>query len=221
MKKECEIIRDILPNYIDKTTSNASNKLVEEHIKECKECNNYYLNLKSININMDNKEKRKINGFKIYNRKMKILKMCIVFFIIVILIISLNYVKIYKDKYRKADELAKYISESAELYAQNAERCPEVLYATIDNVISEDVYNSKTIYVTASDINEKKWQGTFKITLLEDSYPKILRNKNEIENDELKIGQKIIIIANSDGVQKIENELPEIAYPEYIVIISD
>lgn len=39
-KESCEIIRDILPLYIDDACSVDSKAFIEEHIKECNECEN-------------------------------------------------------------------------------------------------------------------------------------------------------------------------------------
>lgn len=41
MKKECEIIRDILPLYADDACSDSSREIVEEHLKECPDCAAY------------------------------------------------------------------------------------------------------------------------------------------------------------------------------------
>lgn len=38
MKTSCEIIRDLLPLYVEHVTSEASNALVEEHLNECPDC---------------------------------------------------------------------------------------------------------------------------------------------------------------------------------------
>lgn len=35
---KCEIIRDLLPSYIDELTSDESNKEIEKHIKTCNCC---------------------------------------------------------------------------------------------------------------------------------------------------------------------------------------
>lgn len=35
---KCEVIRDLLPLYIDECCSDESRRLVEEHLKECDEC---------------------------------------------------------------------------------------------------------------------------------------------------------------------------------------
>ena len=40
MKKndECKLIQDLLPNYIEKLTSEETNTYIENHIKDCKDC---------------------------------------------------------------------------------------------------------------------------------------------------------------------------------------
>jgi len=37
-KIDCEIVRDLLPSYVDGLTSGATNKAVEEHIADCTDC---------------------------------------------------------------------------------------------------------------------------------------------------------------------------------------
>ena len=39
---KCEIIRDLLPLYIDGLTSKESNQEIEKHLKNCEECQKYY-----------------------------------------------------------------------------------------------------------------------------------------------------------------------------------
>ncbi|HEY5535242.1 MAG TPA: zf-HC2 domain-containing protein [Ignavibacteria bacterium] len=36
---DCDVIKDLLPIYIEKLTSESSNKLIEDHIKSCSDCN--------------------------------------------------------------------------------------------------------------------------------------------------------------------------------------
>lgn len=38
MKISCDVIRDLLPSYIEDLTSEDSNKIIEEHIDECTNC---------------------------------------------------------------------------------------------------------------------------------------------------------------------------------------
>ena len=39
---KCEMIRDLLPLYIDGLTSEESNKEIDKHLKTCRECKEYY-----------------------------------------------------------------------------------------------------------------------------------------------------------------------------------
>lgn len=43
---KCEVIKDILPLYIENLCSDASKKEVEEHLEHCKECQQEYLQLR-------------------------------------------------------------------------------------------------------------------------------------------------------------------------------
>lgn len=38
-KIPCDVIRDLLPTYIDQMTSETSNRLIEEHLADCEACN--------------------------------------------------------------------------------------------------------------------------------------------------------------------------------------
>ena len=46
MNKQCEIVQDLLPLYVDNVCSQSSVQLVEEHLPECAECTEVYNNLK-------------------------------------------------------------------------------------------------------------------------------------------------------------------------------
>ena len=61
MKKNCNIIRDLLPLYIDGVCSEESKQLVEEHLKECAKCQEY---LKEIKFDIKESKESEINVFK-------------------------------------------------------------------------------------------------------------------------------------------------------------
>lgn len=46
MKYNCDLIKDLLPLYLDKTASDSSAKAVEEHMSECAECRRSYQEMK-------------------------------------------------------------------------------------------------------------------------------------------------------------------------------
>lgn len=88
-KKDCKIVQDLLPNFIDKLTSEDTNKFIENHLNECDECkkilNNMQTNLK---LDEDKKQGKTINFIKKYNKKLKVLKL-ILFLIALIILISI------------------------------------------------------------------------------------------------------------------------------------
>lgn len=68
---KCEIIRDLLPLYLDGLTSKESNTEIEAHMKDCAPCSEI---LQQMQKEMEIKEepkKRKFNPFRKFNRRMK------------------------------------------------------------------------------------------------------------------------------------------------------
>lgn len=87
-KKDCKIVQDLLPNYIDKLTSNETNQYIEEHINDCKDCKKILdVMQKDIQIEEKKLEKKKVKYIKKYNRRLKILKISLlsIVFILVVL----------------------------------------------------------------------------------------------------------------------------------------
>ena len=37
-KKDCKIVQDLLPNYVDNLTQKETNDFLEDHLKNCEEC---------------------------------------------------------------------------------------------------------------------------------------------------------------------------------------
>ena len=46
---KCEIIRDLLPSYIDGLTNSITNEEIDNHLKECEQCRIYYDEMKEMN----------------------------------------------------------------------------------------------------------------------------------------------------------------------------
>lgn len=69
MKKECEIVKDLLFCYNDGIASNSSKELVESHIKDCETCRLALEEMQKDKNQQDNKEE--IDYLKKINKKMK------------------------------------------------------------------------------------------------------------------------------------------------------
>lgn len=87
-KKDCKIVQDLLPNYIEKLTNKETNQYIEEHLEECEECKKILETMKK-DIALDSKKvnKEEVNYFKKYRNKMRILKAIILVIVILFLII--------------------------------------------------------------------------------------------------------------------------------------
>ncbi|MGN1271082.1 MAG: zf-HC2 domain-containing protein [Clostridia bacterium] len=71
---ECDIIQDLLPSYSDKISSKATNKLVEEHLKQCENCKIVLENMnKEIDTSYSDNQDEKIDYLKRYKKKRKAL----------------------------------------------------------------------------------------------------------------------------------------------------
>ena len=45
-QKQCKIVQDLLPTYIEDLTSEETNQYIEEHIKNCNDCEQALLDMK-------------------------------------------------------------------------------------------------------------------------------------------------------------------------------
>lgn len=82
-KEKCKIVQDLLPNYIDKLTSEETNSFVEKHLEECKECHEIIENMKKdFEKERNELNKKTIKYAKKYKRKVKHLWFVILLFIL-------------------------------------------------------------------------------------------------------------------------------------------
>jgi len=63
-KIPCEVIKDLLPLYIDELTSEITNKEIEEHVSECKGCSDCLNSMRSPDVEIDVEEETKIDLLK-------------------------------------------------------------------------------------------------------------------------------------------------------------
>lgn len=82
MKNNCKLVQDLLPNYIEKITTNETNEFVENHLKICGTCKEIYLNMTS-DIEKENvKNTEVVKTIKKYKRKIFFVKFVIIAIII-------------------------------------------------------------------------------------------------------------------------------------------
>ena len=89
-KRECKVIQDLLPNYVERLTNEETNKYIEEHMENCSEYKTVYENMKeSKKIKTEKSDKKEIKYLKKYRNKIKILKF-IIFIILAIFVLVIG-----------------------------------------------------------------------------------------------------------------------------------
>ncbi len=99
IRNECDIVRDIIPNYIEGNVRSNTKELVEEHIKTCKECREILEDLEKEKQEENNKKSsnEEIDYLKKYNLRMNLLKyfmlILTIFIIAIWVFIIVRYIK--------------------------------------------------------------------------------------------------------------------------------
>lgn len=86
MKRECKIIQDLLPNYIENVTAEETNEYIEEHLKNCEDCKKIYFSMKANIEAQPLEEKKEIKYMKKFNKQLRILKFILLAILIVFIL---------------------------------------------------------------------------------------------------------------------------------------
>ena len=177
-KKDCKIVQDLLPNYIENLTNEETNKFIEEHLKTCDECKIIYDNMKKdLNVANTTKEKKKVKFLKKYRNKLRILEIIILIIVVAFIVNTGRKMYIITDLNNKAQEYIKL---------ENYRRTSYSLYNGI--YTKEEVFSmgdrKKIITTTMSENGEKEILTIYgtKIGTVPDtqSYPPIEQYKQNM-----------------------------------------
>lgn len=100
MKNECNIVKELLPNYIENLLSDEAKDYVEKHLESCNKCKQTLEIIRDERTEIENNDKREeqveLNHLKKYKRKMSAIKL--VLFVVLLLILSICSLFIVKFK---------------------------------------------------------------------------------------------------------------------------
>lgn len=122
--KDCKIIQDLLPNYIEKLTTEETNRYIEDHFKICDNCKNTYEKMKN-EIQLENTktgkklDKREVNFFKRYKNKLRVLRIIILLIVLAFAISAVRKMYIVGDLYNKADQIVKNTNYHREIVSMS------------------------------------------------------------------------------------------------------
>ena len=192
-KRDCKIVQDLLPNYIEKLTNEETNMYIEEHLKECTECKTILENMqKELNINSNKRDEREVKYIKKFSNKMKILKFIILAFIIIYIAVVGRRTFIMASLSEKAKENQLYNNYYAKLYSYQGDS----LTITESYNKGEDYLTTITKFANDNQIQKITYykKGTEQLFLTE------FEGKKYIQNSETMVGGHILPVTYvSDG----------------------
>lgn len=108
-KTNCNIIKDLLPSYLDELCSTESCVLLEEHFKECENCKKLYERTKLEMLHTRSSNAKEIDYFKKIKANVS-RKNKVIFAIITLLFILLLYCNLNLTLYQYSNSLAMYLN---------------------------------------------------------------------------------------------------------------
>lgn len=96
-KRDCKIVRDLLPNYIEKLTNEVTNEFVEKHIATCEECKRVMQDMTGEVEVEEIEQDKEIKYLKGINKKVKV-TIAIVSLIVIIIASSITLYVYNKSK---------------------------------------------------------------------------------------------------------------------------
>lgn len=159
--KDCKIIQDLLPNYIEKLTNEDTNKYIEEHINNCNDCNRILENMKKdFKINNTKVDKREVKYIKKYSNKLNLLKIIILIFLIIFVVIVVRKMLIFSDLKNKAQEYTSSTNYHMTGYSYMQDETVKTELFVLDNrrkvIITKMLGNEKnivTMFTNGSNTN--------------------------------------------------------------------
>lgn len=184
-KRNCKIVQDLLPNYIENLTNEETNHFIEEHLKECPECQHIFDNMqKELKVNTTKRDEREVTYMKKFSGKMKLLKFIILALVIIYVIIVGGRTFIMTSLSEKAKENQSYNNYYAKLYSYQG----DTLTITESYNKGEDYLTTMTRVVNNNQIQKiihyKK--GNEQITLTEVDGKRYIQDSKEILGGQIR-----------------------------------
>lgn len=179
--KDCNLVKDLLPNYIDKVTSSETNIFMEEHLKNCDECRKSFEKMsEEMKIDYKSKDEKKINIFRKINNKIRLLKAIIFVIIFILVVIFIRKLVIINNIENMASEVnynnySKVMIETTEKYIAKTE-----YYQNNDNFIK---INTKMNDAGISKVISYKLNGKEDMRIFDNDKENDSVNKSSIEKD--------------------------------------
>lgn len=203
--KECKIVQDLLPSYIEKLTSKDTNEYVEGHLKTCDNCTSVYNDMKAeIKVNTTS-PKAEIDYMKKVRKKMRIAEKLLYIILLLFIIFVLVFWREIFSFICYTDICNRYLKYQEEVF----ETGKYTVRQTTDNSITE-TYRTRELAV-----NKNKLRGnevTHYTAILKNSdFPGTTKHiRNIYKGEEDKLESTVITY-----MKLFEQEFDDFATPFY------
>lgn len=222
MKKECEIVQDLLVNYSDNILNKSSNELVEKHLSECEDCKKMLEDIVAEENKDKKREKSQIDYLKKYRRKMRIKSILVALLIIFAIFLSVYICKL-SIILKIRNQNAKMLENENNVYVEQVATDGENGYAIYKRWIKNEKYKEEvTFYNAQSEVQNQRV-----------TYGNIGEKENTTISEEHKVAtvvkdfiakqkKSLYPIPNQINYLGSENELiPLLGAPFYVEISKD
>lgn len=161
MKKEieCKVVEDLLFGYVDKTLNNESKKLVENHLKDCKDCKEKLNEILEENKQNEKIQQREIDYLKKIKIKSRIKSILIAIGIIILILILLYLIKFIRIsnimcKAEKSLKSQNYYCEKQENSGENSVSVSKTYYKNGKYKITNEIYSDNGKELISTEYGE-------------------------------------------------------------------
>lgn len=214
-KKECKIVQDLLPSYIDNLTTKETNDYINEHLEKCKECVTILEKMKKdFNLNIIKKDDREVKYIKKFNKKMNILKLIILLSLVVFIVLTARKVIIISSLSKNAENtinVENYHNVTYSYYLEDYSKTEVFSLGDKKKIIMTQVKDNKvnkiTMFAKKSE-NANKENSKYIANIYRESQDV----KDEKTEKVVNLNKEIEIFVNPQNVTKTENYLQLIVY---------
>ena len=161
MKKEieCKVVEDLLFGYVDKTLNNESKKLVENHLKDCKDCKQKLNEILEENKQNEKIQQREIDYLKKIKTKSRIKSILVAIGIIILILLLLYLIKFIRIsnimcKAEKSLKSQNYYCEKQENSGENSVSVSKIYYKDGKYKITNEIYSDNGKELISTEYGE-------------------------------------------------------------------
>lgn len=226
-EKECKIVQDLLPNYIEKLTNKETNSYIEEHLSNCQECTQVFEIMKeNVHSGISPQNKHEVQYLKKFNKKIRLLRNILILIISILVIMVIRKVVIFTNISQKNAKMNNdnnfYIKQQVfydgsmgiiETYSMDDYTLiKKTTYFQDNRVLKSIIYKSKHECFALIDDGENKYMNKLNDVITEiPSYKNntIFQNINLAINSSVKstsLKEKACYLIKENNVEKFINK---------------